>query len=84
MQNRNKLEMLHMATKQIITDQELKTRLENVHGESRKEKQHKAGKLTAWERINLLIDDGTFVETNVYLEHRCTYFSMDPPKTVKS
>ena len=69
-----------MATKPIITDQELKTRLENVHGESRKEKQHNAGKLTAWERINLLIDDGTFVETNVYLEHRCTYFSMENKK----
>ena len=33
-----------MGTKPIITDQELKTRLENVHGESRKEKQHNAGK----------------------------------------
>lgn len=60
--------------------QDLKNRLDNVHGESRKEKQHKSGKLTAWERVCLLIDEGTFVETNVYLEHRCSYFGMDKKK----
>ena len=58
----------------------LKDRLAEVHVETRKEKQHKAGKLTAWERICLLIDEGTFVETNVYIEHRCTYFSMQNKK----
>ena len=58
----------------------LKDRLADVHVETRKEKQHKSGKLTAWERICLLIDEGTFVETNVYIEHRCTYFSMQNKK----
>lgn len=61
-------------------NEELRERLENVHGEKRKIKQHQAGKLSAWERIELLVDDGTFVETNVYLEHRCTYFGMDQKK----
>lgn len=60
--------------------QNLKDRLDDVHAENRKEKQHKSGKLTAWERICLLIDEGTFVETNVYIEHRCTYFSMQNKK----
>jgi len=41
-------------------NQDLKERLADVHGETRKEKQHNAGKLTAWERINLLMDPGTF------------------------
>lgn len=51
-----------------------------IHGKSRSEKQHKSGKLTAWERINLLMDEGTFVETDMFLEHRCTYFGMDAKK----
>ena len=69
-----------METKMNIDYKELKERLDNVHAESRKDKQHNAGKLTAWERINLLMDPGTFVETNVYIEHRCTYFSMQNKK----
>lgn len=60
--------------------EELRERLKKVHGEHRKEKQHNSGKLTAWERINLLLDEGSFVESNVYLEHRCTYFGMDKRK----
>ena len=69
-----------MESNSKIDYQELKERLDNVHVESRKEKQHKSGKLTAWERICLLIDEGTFVETNVFIEHRCTYFSMQNKK----
>ena len=69
-----------MEAKTNIDYKELNERLNDVHGETRKEKQHNAGKLTAWERINLLIDPGTFVETNVYIEHRCTYFSMQNKK----
>lgn len=52
-------------------------RKETVHGADRVEKQRKSGKLTAWERINLLIDSGTFVETNMFVEHRCAYFGME-------
>ncbi|MCM1135455.1 MAG: acyl-CoA carboxylase subunit beta [Clostridium sp.] len=59
---------------------ELEERKENVHGKEREKKQHAAGKLSAWERINLLMDEGTFVETDVYLEHRCAYFGMDKNK----
>ena len=59
---------------------ELEEKKQVVHGEFRKEKQHAGKKLSAWERINLLIDEGTFVETDVYLEHRCSYFGMDKKK----
>lgn len=52
-------------------------RKESAHGLQRIEKQRKSGKLTAWERINLLVDSGTFVETDMFVEHRCTYFNMD-------
>lgn len=52
-------------------------RKESAHGLQRVEKQRKSGKLTAWERINLLVDSGTFVETDMFIEHRCTYFNMD-------
>lgn len=58
----------------------LKERKDIIHGNGRQEKQHKAGKFTAWERIQMLIDRNTFVETNVYLQHRCTYFGMDKKK----
>lgn len=50
---------------------------EEARGQKRAEKQHASGKLTAWERINLLIDEGTFIETEMLLKHRCTYFGMD-------
>ncbi len=49
-------------------------------GESRIERQHKAGKLTARERIDILIDEGTFVEFDKFAVHRCTYFGMDKNK----
>lgn len=51
-----------------------------ARGETRIEKQHSKGKLTAWERINLLFDKGTFIETDMLLEHRCNYFGMGDEK----
>jgi acetyl-CoA carboxylase carboxyltransferase component len=39
--------------------------------------QHSKGKLTARERMNLLFDEGTFVELDTFVKHRCTYFGMD-------
>lgn len=59
---------------------ELEQKRKQSRGELRSEKQHAAGKLTAWERILLLMDSDTFVETNAFLEHRCTYFGMDKKK----
>ncbi len=45
-------------------------------GEERIAKHHKSGKLTARERINLLFDEGSFVEIDKFVEHRCTNFDM--------
>lgn len=49
-------------------------------GADRIERQHAAGKLSARERIELLLDPGTFVETDRFVVHRCTDFEMDRKK----
>ncbi|WP_027934062.1 acyl-CoA carboxylase subunit beta [Amycolatopsis thermoflava] len=41
------------------------------------DRQHAKGKLTARERIDLLVDDGSFVELDQFARHRCTEFGMD-------
>jgi len=45
-------------------------------GLRRIEAQHARGKLTARERIELLLDPGSFEETDMFVEHRCTDFGM--------
>lgn len=49
-------------------------------GEKRIEAQHKRGKLTARERIELLLDDKSFEEYGMYVEHQCTDFGMESAK----
>jgi propionyl-CoA carboxylase beta chain len=49
-------------------------------GEKRIEAQHARGKLTASERIELLLDDGSFEEFDMFVEHRCTDFGMEDTK----
>jgi propionyl-CoA carboxylase beta chain len=46
-------------------------------GHKRIEAQHARGKLTARERIDLLLDHGSFEEFDMFVEHRCTDFGMD-------
>jgi len=46
-------------------------------GEKRVEAQHAKGKLTARERIDLLLDAGSFEEYDMFVEHRCTDFGME-------
>jgi methylmalonyl-CoA decarboxylase alpha subunit len=60
--------------------QDLKARQEKVKqggGAKRIEKQHASGKLTARERIEKLLDPGTFVELDQFVHHRCTNFGME-------
>ena len=45
-------------------------------GEKRIKTQHDKGKLTARERIDLLLDEGSFEEWDMFVEHRCTDFDM--------
>lgn len=49
-------------------------------GAKRIDKQHAAGKLTARERIDLLLDPGTFVEMDRFVTHRCSDFNMQEQK----
>ena len=51
-------------------------------GKERIEKQHAAGKLTARERIDLLLDPGSFVEIDRFVTHRCTDFGMQEQKVL--
>jgi len=46
-------------------------------GEKRIQGQHAKGKLTARERIEILLDDGSFEEWDIFVEHRCTDFGME-------
>src|SRR6266478_5084968 len=49
-------------------------------GEKRIAAQHGKGKLTARERLELLLDEGTFEEWDMFVEHRCHDFGMDENK----
>lgn len=55
---------------------EAKNKIELGGGEARIEKHHKAGKLTARERLNLLFDENSFVEVDKFVSHRSTNFDM--------
>ncbi|HEV7504714.1 MAG TPA: acyl-CoA carboxylase subunit beta [Thermoanaerobaculia bacterium] len=60
--------------------EELKRRLAAAElggGQERIDKQHAAGKLTARERVELLLDAGSFVEIDALVTHRCRDFGMD-------
>ena len=46
-------------------------------GQARIDKQHGKGKMTARERINMLFDEGTFVELDLFMKHRCTNFGQE-------
>ncbi|MDH3849236.1 MAG: methylmalonyl-CoA carboxyltransferase, partial [Gammaproteobacteria bacterium] len=45
-------------------------------GQKRIDTQHSRGKLTARERIELLLDEDSFEEWDTFVEHRCTDFGM--------
>ena len=60
--------------------QELENRREAARlggGARRVAAQHKKGKLTARERVELLLDEGSFEEFDMFVAHRCTDFSME-------
>jgi len=62
---------------------ELQRRLEEAAvggGPERIDKQHSAGKLTARERVEMLLDPGSFVEIDALVTHRCRDFGMDDKK----
>jgi propionyl-CoA carboxylase beta chain len=61
---------------------EMRKKSQEGGGKERQEQQHKRGKLTARERINLLVDPGSFVELDAFVTHDCTDFGMTDKKFV--
>ncbi|MCL2683236.1 MAG: acyl-CoA carboxylase subunit beta [Bacteroidales bacterium] len=59
---------------QLLLDNRAKARLGG--GQTRIDAQHAKGKLTARERIELLLDEGSFEEFDMFVKHRCTDFEM--------
>uniref|UniRef100_A0A6B2L1X0 Propionyl-CoA carboxylase beta chain, mitochondrial n=1 Tax=Arcella intermedia TaxID=1963864 RepID=A0A6B2L1X0_9EUKA len=51
-------------------------------GAARIQKRHEVGRLSAHERVDLLVDDGSFREYDTFVQHRCTDFDMQHKKTV--
>ena len=67
--------------KEIIDELEQRREVARLGGgQKRIDAQHKRGKLTARERIELLLDEGSFEEFDMYVEHRCTDFGMESQK----
>ena len=54
-----------------------KSQSEAGGGQDRVDAQHKRGKMTARERLDILLDEGSFQEIDSLVEHRCTDFGMD-------
>ena len=56
---------------------ELRAKARIGGGEKAIEKQHERGKYTARERIAMLLDDGSFEELDMFVEHRCHNFGQE-------
>ena len=70
-----------MSTINKLTDlQSRRAEIEAGGGTDKVKKQHDSGKLTARERVNLLFDEGSFVEIDAFVTHRCSNFDMPNTK----
>ena len=54
-----------------------KEKILEMGGEAKVQKQHEKGKLTARERVEKLLDPGSFVEIGMFVKHRNTEFGLD-------
>ena len=68
------------AEERIKHLEELRKKASLGGGHERINKQHEKGKLTARERIDLLLDKGSFCEIDMFMTHRCTDFGMEKQK----
>ena len=66
-----------MSTDKVTDLNERKDKIKLGGGEENIRKQHEKGKLTSRERLALLFDEGSFVEIDTFVKHRCTDFGMD-------
>jgi propionyl-CoA carboxylase beta chain len=70
-----------MSYRELVKELEKRETLAQAGGGAeRVAKQHAAGKLTARERIELLLDPGSFVELDQFVVHRCSDFEMEKQK----
>ncbi len=60
---------------------ETKAQIKLGGGEARQEAQRKRGKMTVWERIDFLFDEGTFVEVGSFVELRSEHFGLGKKKS---
>jgi propionyl-CoA carboxylase beta chain len=58
----------------------LNVQAEQGGGNDRIAKQHSSGKLSARERIDLLLEKGSFIEVDKFVTHQCTDFGMEKKK----
>ncbi|MCQ1530572.1 acyl-CoA carboxylase subunit beta [Lutispora saccharofermentans] len=65
-----------MSTDKIQQLKKMKEVISQGGGEKKIKKQHESGKMTARERLGLLFDEGSFVEIDAFVKHRCTEFGM--------
>ena len=68
---------LHTTAGKIANHEERRASMLGAANERAIEKQHARGKLTARERIDLLLDEGTFAELDGYARHRSTAFGQE-------
>lgn len=69
------------AMKDVLKELERRREIARMGGGKEKiEAQHKKGKLTARERIEVFLDEGSFEEFDMYVEHRSTDFGMEKTK----
>ena len=66
-----------MGQSRLEEVRERHARAEAGGGAERKERQHREGKLSARERVDLLLDEGTFEELDKLVRHRCRNFGME-------
>lgn len=72
---------IHHLSSNRFSELEEKRQQARVGGGARRlEVQHDKGKLSARERIEVLLDDGSFIETSMFMQHRCTNFGMENSK----
>ena len=69
-----------MSTKRIEELRKLRETALLGGGQQRIDDQHKKGKLTARERIDILVDEGSFEEIGMFVEHRTSDFGLDKQK----
>src|SRR3954463_13699345 len=73
---------LPTSAQRIAHLQEMRDRARMGGGERRIQQQHAKGKLTARERVDLLLDEGTFEELDMFVTHRSTDFGMGDQKVM--